>query len=212
MFSNVRNILQLIFIAFTISWISDSLSFAKDIYVVDHGWHAGIIIEQADIDSSFYKNKPSFPTARYLEIGWGDWDFYQNESRNIDYFLLTKAILYPTRSVLHLVGFNKKIKIYFPISKIVHLTLSDSAFGQLIQYINNSFELMENGKAVPLKSGLYGESIFYESKEYYIFPKTCNVWIAKALLCAGIDIEPYRYQQSDRLLERLIELGAKIIR
>ena len=49
---------------------------SKTIYLVSHGWHAGIVVKRADIPPGTWPQHNDFPEAEYLEVGWGDKDYY----------------------------------------------------------------------------------------------------------------------------------------
>ena len=49
----------------------------RSVFVVNHGWHSGIVIKKGDILEGVLPEVRDFPDAEYLEIGWGDRDYYQ---------------------------------------------------------------------------------------------------------------------------------------
>jgi len=158
------------------------------IYLVSHGWHAGIVVERADIPQDVWPEQGDFPESDYLEVGWGDRDFYQTSQPH--WGLVLKAALWPTSSVLHVTGFSALVSAYFPDSEIVRIELSSPGFERLCRYIANSYSRDASGHAVVLGSGLYGKSHFYLSREFYHGFKTCNVWTARALRAAGCPLTP----------------------
>jgi uncharacterized protein (TIGR02117 family) len=159
------------------------------VYLVSHGWHAGIVIKREDIPSDVWPENEDFPDAEYLEVGWGDQDYYQAPGFNL--WIALKAAFWPTPSVLHIVGFNGPIESYFPESDIIELKLSQRGFKQLCGYIQNSYARDDSGKTIRLGPGLYGDSAFYLSNEKFYLFKTCNVWTAKAIRSAGCPITPF---------------------
>jgi uncharacterized protein (TIGR02117 family) len=167
----------------------DQQTSAKIIYLVSHGWHVGIVVKRSDIPDDVWPNHKNFAEAEYLEIGWGNRDFYQTPSPQFGIAL--KAILLPTPSVLHIVAFNNSVTSYFPLSKIITIRLSDAGFHHLIAYIAASFNKDSAGKTVPLGVGLYGVSQFYRSRDTYHLFRTCNIWTAKALHTAGCPVSPF---------------------
>ncbi len=94
----------------------------KTIYLVSHGWHAGIVLRRADIPDRARPELGEFPNTEYLEVGWGDTDYYQIPDPHIG--LILKAALLPTASVLHIVGFSGSVPAYFPYSEIIIIELS----------------------------------------------------------------------------------------
>src|ERR687895_541090 len=138
------------------------------IYLVRHSWHTGIVIKRADIPSGIWPESKDFPAAEYLEIGWGDWDFYQ--SREPGSWLTFKAAFWPTASVLHVVGFRGPLVRYFPYNEIIELKLSQRSFKLLCRYLHNSYAR---------------DSRFYPARGKFHLLNTCNVWAARALQAAG---------------------------
>lgn len=158
----------------------------KSIYLVSHGWHAGIVLRSADIQAALWLKNAGFSDVEFLEVGWGDKQYYQTPDPHFGITL--QAALWPTPSVLHIVGFNGAVTAYFPYSEIIELKLSESGFENLSGYISASFSRDEGGRLRPLGHGLYGNSRFYLSRETYHLFNTCNVWTARALRAAGIPI------------------------
>jgi uncharacterized protein (TIGR02117 family) len=152
------------------------------IYVVTHGWHTGIAMRAADIDFTRWRPLPHPARARYLEIGWGERDYYPAPGFNLWYGF--KALAWPTPSVLHVTGFEEPPARYFAASEVVELRLSRAAFERLLAHITASFE----PEAAPIAPSLYASGAFYPSREKFHLFKTCNVWVARALRAAGIEV------------------------
>ena len=158
----------------------------KTIYLVSHGWHAGIVLRRADMPDSVWPAPGGFSDVQFLEVGWGDMNYYQTPNPEVG--VLIKAALLPTSSVLHIVGFNTPVAAYFPSSEIIRIELTSAGFDQLVHYLAASFARDEAGRIKPLAPGLYGNSRFYLSGESYHLLNTCNVWTARALRTAGLPI------------------------
>ena len=175
------------------------------IYLVSHGWHAGIVLLRADISASNWPVTVGFSDAQYLEIGWGDRDYYQ--ATDPHFGLTLKAGLLPTASVLHIVAFNQPVQSYFPNSEIIKIELSSDGFKDLTLAIAESFAMDEAGNIISLGSGLYGKSRFYLSRESYHLFNTCNVWTARVLQTAGLAIMPARAIHVEYLMSQARKLG-----
>jgi len=174
----------------------------KDIFVINHGIHAGIILKVEDINSSIWKVDTMFKEFEYIEIGWGDEDFYKSSDPSV--WMTLKAGLFPTSSVLHLRAISQYKLNRFSKDKIVKLSISKEEFDKLSLFIENSFA-KENGKFIVLSKGLYPESLFYiSSKTYHIF-NTCNVWTAQALESAGVNITPFLSITTNNLFSQIYE-------
>jgi uncharacterized protein (TIGR02117 family) len=177
----------------------------KTIYLVSHGWHAGIVLRRADIPDSIWPELGGFPNTEYLEVGWGDMDYYQTPDPHTG--LILNAALLPTASVLHIVGFNGSVPAYFPYSEIIGIELPSAGFEHLSRTITASFATDEAGNTTSLGPGLYGNSRFYLSRETYHLFNTCNVWTARALRAAGLPITPARAITTENLMSQAHKFG-----
>jgi len=184
--------------------LSDELSY-KTIYLVNHGWHAGIVLRRADIADKRLPVIADFSDVDYLEIGWGDKDYYQTPDAHIG--IIMKAALLPTDSVLHIVGFNKTVTSYFPNSEIIGIELSATGFEKLIRRIATSFARDAAGNLLSTGPGLYGNSHFYLSTEQYHLFNTCNVWTARLLQTTGLAMIPASAISVEDLMSQAREIG-----
>jgi uncharacterized protein (TIGR02117 family) len=180
----------------------------KTIYLVNHGWHAGIVLRRADIPDNIWPKLGNFPDMEYLEVGWGDMDYYQIPDSHLGFIL--KAALLPTASVLHIVGFNGHVPAYFPFSEIIRIELSSAGFELLSRTIASSFALDKAGNTTSPSPGLYGNSRFYLSRETYHLFNTCNVWTARALRTAGLPITPATATSVGNLMSQARKLGVVV--
>lgn len=166
------------------------LAMERTVYLVNIGWHVGIALP---IDSALRRAMPeaaAFPDAEFIEIGWGDRDFYRAEDPGN--LTALKAALLPTNAVVHLHGFARPVAERFNRSEILEITLSDREFAGLFGHIHASFERGGNGGASEVEGpGLYaGSSYFYKATGEFHLMRTCNTWIAEALAAAGLDVNP----------------------
>ena len=180
----------------------------KTIYLVIHGWHAGIVLRRAHIPADIWPASGGGADAQYLEVGWGDADYYQTPGAHIG--LTIKAALLPTASVLHIVGFNGPVPAYFPYSEIIGIELTHTGFGHLVRTIAASFATDAAGNAISIGPGLYGNSRFYRSRETYHLFNTCNVWTARALHAAGLPTTPATSIRVEDLAYRARKFGTVI--
>lgn len=158
----------------------------RTIYVVSHDWHAGIVVRQSDIHQPDWPKLVEFAQVDYLEIGWGDKDYYKSSDPGL--FLGVRALLVPTESVLHIVGLGNPSQALHPNSEIISIELSSAGFEQMIQRISMSFSRDWKGSVFSLGPGLYGFSQFYASREKYHLFMTCNAWTAEVLQAAGCPV------------------------
>jgi uncharacterized protein (TIGR02117 family) len=160
----------------------------RKIFVVNYGWHTSIVIKKADIHSSALPELRDFPDAEYVDIGWGDWDYYQAPDPGLG--LALKAAFWSSRSVLHVIGFKDAVEKYFSGSEIVRITLSDEAFRMLVEFVSAAFVRPDGVGPAPGLHGLAPNSRFYPANGRFHLFRTCNTWVAEALQAAGLPIAP----------------------
>jgi len=173
------------------------------IYVVSHGRHTGIVVPAGKIQSNLPQLRKRFGKTPYIEFGWGDRVFYQAEETTI--FLTLRALFWPTESVIHAVAIPEKVDLFFPDSQVEKLCLSSSGYSSLIRFITNSFHKNEKSDIIQLKSGIYGNSQFYQGEGWFYLMNTCNNWTAKALKSAGMDMSPVFKLTSDSVMDYIVE-------
>ncbi len=160
----------------------------KTIYIVNHGLHTGIVLPKQNA-APYMHSFNDFKSARYLEIGWGDETYYQEENETL--WMGIRALFWPTDTVLHVVALQTDPIAYFPNSEVVQLKLSKKGFIRLVEFIDNSFALNEKKQIIKLESGNYGTSRFYRAKGKFHLFNNCNTWSAKAIRASGFPINPY---------------------
>jgi uncharacterized protein (TIGR02117 family) len=160
---------------------------AVSIYLVAHSWHTGIAVRRTRIPAGLWPEIRDFPQADYLEVGWGDREFYQRPDPGL--WTMLRAALTPTASVLHVVGVRGPLAGNFPASEIVELSISEEGLVRLARYIHDAHERGGAPVAAPLGPGLYGDSRFYPAWETFHLFRTCNVWTARALRAAGLPVD-----------------------
>jgi uncharacterized protein (TIGR02117 family) len=161
---------------------------AKVIYVVGQGWHTGIVIQRQDIPSALWPAHHDFPEAQFLEIGWGDKDFYQADEGSFG--LALKAALNSKASVLHVIGLRVPPEEFFVHSEILAVRLPPQGFERLCAFIHTAYKKDESGRAIALGPGWYEYSRFYLAEGKYHLFHTCNTWAARALQVAGCPVNP----------------------
>jgi uncharacterized protein (TIGR02117 family) len=158
------------------------------VYLVAHDKHSGIAVQHADIPAGLWPEIRDFPQADYLEVGWGDRDYYYGRNQGFT-DALRAAFGSNNPSVLHVVGVRGTLTGNFPASEIIEVTLSRDGFEHLIRYIHDAYDRAGAPVAAPLGPGLYGDSRFYPGRETFSLQRTCNVWTARGLREAGLPVE-----------------------
>ena len=180
----------------------------KAVHLVSHGWHAGIVVRRADIPPGVWPQSRDYADAEYLEVGWGDRDYYMTRRPHLGHVL--KAGLLPTDSVLQIVGFDGPVERYFPRSEVIRIDLSEAGFERLVRYLAASHAVDSTGRTQPLGRSIYGRGSFYLSRETYHLFNTCNAWTARAMREAGCPITPATNLLVGTLMSNLARCGTVI--
>lgn len=181
----------------------------RSVYIINHNdWHMGIVIRREDIPAGLWPDHTDFPESEYLEVGWGDREYYQAQDPTV--WMAFRAALWPSESVLHIVGFSSPVEEYFPTAEIAKITLSQHGFERLCAFIQQTYARDKSGKAIPLGPGLYGDSRFYLARGKFHLLRTCNVWIAQAIRSSGFPITPL-YALTARNVMYQIKKNTRII-
>lgn len=178
------------------------------IYVSSLSWHTGIVVPAASFPDTLWKEGYNYSDAQYLEIGWGDTDFFTTRNFNVWYAL--KAVMWPTPSVIQIKPLYRKVENNYTNTAVAKIIVNDEQLQNLITYIVEEFELDENGKVIPTaEDSGYN---FYKSSSSYYFPKNSNVWAARALKRAGFSLRPFWYQTTGQVVKKAGELGEMIMK
>ncbi len=170
----------------TQAWIGAGDEIPRIFFVVKHGWHAGLVVKRSDLAGQVPALGSDFPGARYLEIGWGDARYYQTTDPSMA--LALRAALWPTDSVLHVVGFSGAPAHVFPASEVVPVCVGAAAHNRLLNFIAETFERRPDGTIDGLGKGLYGTSRFYSARGTFHALNNCNTWAAEAIAASGLPV------------------------
>ncbi|MEM7059759.1 MAG: DUF2459 domain-containing protein [Pseudomonadota bacterium] len=170
----------------------------RPVWVVDHGWHSGVIIGQAELRAaalSLELTEPDaadrirwlttrYPAAEWIEVGWGDAEFYQQTPTigDVDPWLGAKALLMPTEAALQIVPGWGPPDGSFVASDKQRVLLSLDGFRKLALQLA---EAVEYGVS-PTGQSLYGEGHFFPARQSYHLFRTCNHWVSNLLRAAGV--------------------------
>ena len=145
----------------------------KLIYVVSHGWHAGVVVKRDDVDAHVWPEKDAFPEALYLEVGWGDRDFYRAPKAGLG--ILLQAALSSPASVLFVIGMPTSVTQYFPRADIIAIPLSRRGLEELATFVHATYKRDATGQTIPLGPGNWHKhSMFYLAEGEYSLLNTCN--------------------------------------
>ena len=175
------------------------------IYVVEHGWHTGIVIRRDDIPAEAWPEHRRILAARFLEVGWGDRAFYESPEAGVR--LALKAAFSSEGSVLHVAGFDPPPATYFSRAEIIAIELSGRGVEALARFVSATYALDGAGQPIEVGPGPYPLSRFYAATGRYSLLHTCNTWVAEALRAAGCPITPSLAITAGNLLVQAEQCG-----
>ena len=161
---------------------------AKRVFVVHNNWHAALVVRKADLAEGTVPEQDHFPEAEYLEISWGDRDYFPATEEGVG--LALRAAFWSRGSVLHVVGVKDGVKNYFTEGEIIEIAVSREAFGRLSEFVSSSFSRPDPSIPAQSRPGLVPYSRFYPAAGRFSILRTCNTWVAETLKSAGLDISP----------------------
>lgn len=173
-----------------------------EIYVVSHGYHSGIALSTAQVATAAQRSgdmalillAERFGGYPFIEIGWGEHDFYASvpTAADLNIGLTLKALFAPdNKSVVHVVGLPDTPRKVFTSADIVGVALSDAGFARMLSALNASVVLGGDPPALQtLGRGLYGPSLFFRANGAFHMFRVCNHWVADMLAAAGLPVTP----------------------
>ncbi len=194
----LRRLCLFVFLPFSLS--AQNVDEQHYFFASSISWHTGIVIPASAFPEELWTNTFDYSDALYLEIGWGEADYYPHEGFNVWYAL--KSVFWPTASVVHINPISRPVVEYYYDTDVVRLEVTEEEFQELLNFLTNSLELDDNGKIIPAAKGKYPDSHFFKSHEKYYFPKNSNVWAARALKEAGFSLHPMWYQTTGQVLNK----------
>lgn len=173
------------------------------VLLVNHGLHAGLLIARADLARALPALAETFATGDWVEIGWGDEDFYRTPQPSLG--LALRALLRPTPAALHVQPIDGTPR-GLSGGEVVEIRLSEAGYRRLLAFVVASFGRSAQGTPTDLGPGLFIGSRFYRAKGHYSLLRTCNTWLAEALAAGGCPLRPARLVTAGQLLSRLQQM------
>jgi uncharacterized protein (TIGR02117 family) len=170
------------------------------VFVVSHGYHAGIVLPRGSLadaasrrgDAALIAVATRFAVFPFLEIGWGNEEFYRSVPTiaSVTIPMAARALFLPGNpSVLH--GLSSSPRAAFPLADIIALDVSPEGFERMLARIDATFAPTGTGAPVDdAGAGLYGPSLFYRAHGTFNILHVCNHWLADLLDAAGVPTAP----------------------
>jgi len=173
----------------------------RTFYVISHGWHTGIAVHREDLVEYVLSLENDSGNGDYIEIGWGDEQFYQ--AKKVTAGLVLQAILWPTPTVLHVVELTDAPQRNFPGSVVMEISAPQTGYEKLLAYISESFARTNDNNITSLGPGLYGESRFYRANGVFHAFNTCNTWVIRAIERTGYPVANVSAVTAEDVLSQL---------
>ena len=172
--------------------------------VISNDWHTGIVIPRASLPPQRVPEAADFPSALFLQFGWGDREYYPSPRPSLGTTLA--AALVPTSAVMHLAGLAAPPEDVYPDSEVLAVRLTAAGLDRLLAEIDSSFERGGSIRAEAVARGLYRGSRFYPARGRFHLFNTCNTWAARMLAAAGLDVSASGVMTAEHLMSRLRHL------
>ena len=188
-------------------WPPPAHDLLKDVWIVRHGWHTRIAVTQADVDPSVWPESRDLGDVAYLEVGWGDRDFYAKAAPSI--WDAIDPIVRPTRAVLHVVGLDRPPPQGVPDSPAVRIRVSADGFARLTRFIHEHYVRQADGAPVRIHRGYYPRSWFYLAHGRYHVLTNSNNWTLTALRAAGAPVTPWLAVTAGNAIMQAEDIGER---
>lgn len=164
------------------------------IQVVTNGVHLGLVLPMraAGEDWSAFLDGPRAkewcPVVDWVEVGWGDRDFYLKvpEWDDLTLGIAAKAVLWPSATAMRVIYRTTPASDW---GEPRDLVIAPDAYRKLVAFVRTGFRA-DDGRLAPIVGFGYesmrGRDEFYEGRGNYHLFYTCNTWVIDALAAADL--------------------------
>jgi hypothetical protein len=200
----MKKVIILLFV-FTISLISEEYTF----YVRKIDWHTGIVIKNDSLAREIILVINKFPKKKYLEFGMGDEYYYQ--AQNPSYFDAVKAAAVSSPAAIRIHAKSIQPEKLAGYSDFMYkINVSKEKYIKILKYLDSSIQKETEENDIVLSTKHDRSILFMKSTVNYHLFNTCNTWIAKGLLYAGIIDKSRTVIQAKDLEKKLKNIGTPI--
>lgn len=191
------------------AWPPRSGEPAKFVWVVRHGFHSRVAVRRADVDPATWPESGDLGDVEYLEVGWGDRDFYPKPDPSI--WDALDPIVRCTPAALHVGGFDMPPPRFLPDRAIVRIAVTEPGLRDLGRFFHAAYVRDPAGRPVRIRPGYYPRSWFYAATgRYHALVHNSNHWAAEALRAAGVPVDPATATTSAAVLSQAQEFGMPV--
>ncbi|MFW5821595.1 MAG: DUF2459 domain-containing protein [Bacteroidota bacterium] len=179
-----------------------------EVFVVQEGWHTGIIFQTEDVDTALWPEIVHYKDKKFVDVGWGDEKFYQVPGYPV--FTAARAVLLPTQSVLRVFPYSTPVlSAYFEDSRILKIRVTRRELDNLSRFVAESYYRDEKGNA--RLSQLYENNnhYFLATRNYHLF-RTCNTWVALGFKESGFEVRSFFVLYGKQLFRQLRDIQSSV--
>jgi uncharacterized protein (TIGR02117 family) len=154
------------------------------LYVVRRSWHIDIGFAAADLQLPLASLRNEFPSAAYVEFGFGDRHYLMNQHHGAGNLL---AALWPGAGLILMTALTGTPQQAFGTGNVLELRVTPAQSAQVQNFIWHTLT-SDRSEVKPLAPGPYDGSAFYAAIPKYSALHTCNTWAAQTLQSADLPI------------------------
>ena len=152
-------------------------------WVVRHAWHTAVGVRRADVDTALWPEIRELGDVQYVEVGWGDRDFYPDPDPSL--WDAIDTVIRPTPAALYVSGSDGP-PTALSDEWVVRIDVRTEGFARLIRFIQGYYVHDAAGATVRLRPGPSPPGWFYAATGRYHALHNSNRWTASALREAGV--------------------------
>lgn len=177
------------------------------VWVVRHGWHTRIAVRCADVDPATWPEIRDLGDVAYVEVGWGDRDFYPEPEPSI--WDALDPVVRPTPAALYVAGFDLPPPQFLPGAEMVRLPVAPAGLDGLARFVHEHYVRGPAGEPVRIRPGDHEPSWYYQARGRYHVLRNSNAWTARALAAAGVPTRPALALTASLLMYQLRRLAER---
>jgi len=159
---------------------------SEQLWVLDSGWHTGLILSRAELEQPLASLLRRLPHSQYFAFGWGNRKFYIAPHPTL---AMDITALFPSRGVVLVDACKVAPRACFSSEvRLRSVSVTSDGINRLDDYLAYSLQKDAQGKFEPVAPGPDLDSEFFASGLSYDAFHTCNTWTAEALHVAGLPV------------------------
>lgn len=176
------------------------------VLVVRRSWHIDVGFSAAELLPPLASVLAEFPSAQYLEFGFGDRHYLMSPHHGPGTLL---AALWPGPGLVLMTALRAPPQQAFGAGNVIELRVTGRQLQQIQQFIWQSMTGDRSAARVsPVASGPYAGSLFYAALPRYSALHTCNHWAAESLQSGQLPIRSTAVEFAGQLWSQTQRLQA----